>query len=74
MSMSGRSDFLVHVGANLRRLRARVQMSRVDLAERSGVSRRTIVNVEAGEANVSVSPLDRLADRLGSPLCGSGRS
>ncbi|GAA3882815.1 hypothetical protein GCM10022381_26340 [Leifsonia kafniensis] len=34
------------------------------MAERSGVSRRTIINLEAGEANISLSGLDRLATAL----------
>ena len=35
------------------------------LAERSGVSRRTILKLEAGEANISLTGLDHLADALG---------
>lgn len=40
-------------------------MSQVTLAERSGISRRTIVNVEAGEANISLTGVDHLAAALG---------
>lgn len=35
------------------------------LAEASGISRRLIVDVEAGQANVSLSSLDKLASALG---------
>lgn len=40
-------------------------MSQVRLAADSGISRRTILNLEAGDANVSLSSLDRLAAALG---------
>jgi transcriptional regulator with XRE-family HTH domain len=60
-----RRDVLAHVGDNLRRLRQAAGMSQTALAETSGISRRTIINLEAGEANISLSGLDRLADALG---------
>lgn len=56
---------LAHVGANLRRLRQRAELSQIELAEASGVSRRTIINLEAGEANIGLSGLDHLAAALG---------
>ncbi|MGR7024876.1 helix-turn-helix domain-containing protein [Geodermatophilus sp. URMC 62] len=62
---AARRDVLVHVGENLRRLRQAAGLSQSTLAEASGLSRRTIINLEAGEANVSLSGLDRLADALG---------
>src|SRR5262245_29221405 len=40
-------------------------MSQAALAADSGVSRRTIINLEAGEANVSLSALDQIAAALG---------
>ncbi|MGR6963960.1 helix-turn-helix domain-containing protein [Geodermatophilus sp. URMC 61] len=62
---ASRRDVLVHVGENLRRLRQVGGMSQTMLAEASGISRRTIINLEAGEANISLSGLDRLAEALG---------
>jgi transcriptional regulator with XRE-family HTH domain len=59
------SDVLTHVGANLRRHRGAAGLSQAALADRSGVSRRTIIKLEAGEANISLSGLDRLAEALG---------
>lgn len=59
---------LSHVGRNLRRLRAVEEMSQTELAVRSGLSRRTIINIEAGEANPSLSGLDHLARALGVSL------
>lgn len=59
------SDVLAHVAGNLRRLRLDRGLSQAALAERSGISRRTIINLEAGEANISLSGLDRVAEALG---------
>lgn len=56
---------LAHVGTNLRRYRAAADLSQAELAQRSGLSRRTIVSLEAGNANVSLSSLDRLTGPLG---------
>ncbi|GAA2723322.1 XRE family transcriptional regulator [Cellulomonas aerilata] len=62
---AARHDVLVYVASNLRRLRQAAGLSQSGLAEASGISRRTIINVEAGEANISLSGLDRLAEALG---------
>lgn len=59
------AEVLVHVGANVRRLRAEAGLSQAALAEASGLSRRLIVAVEAGDANISLANLDRLAGVLG---------
>ncbi len=59
------SGVLAHVGENVRRYRAAAGLSQVSLADRSGVSRRTILKLEAGEANISLTGLDHLADALG---------
>lgn len=56
---------LAHVGGNLRRARLEAGLSQATLAERSGISRRTIVNMEAGEANISLTGVDHLAAALG---------
>lgn len=61
----GRGDVLAHVSDNLRRLRQRAGLSQAALAEASGISRRMIVAVEGGDANISLSSLDRLAAALG---------
>jgi transcriptional regulator with XRE-family HTH domain len=58
-------DVLAHVGENLRRLRQAAGLNQTTLAEAAGISRRTIINLEAGEANISLSGLDRLAEALG---------
>jgi transcriptional regulator with XRE-family HTH domain len=60
-----RTSVLQHVSQNLRRLRNGAGLSQAALAEKSGVSRRMLVALEAGEKNVSLTTLDRLADALG---------
>ncbi len=61
----GRSDVLAHVSGNLRRLRQAVGLSQIALAEASGISRRMIVAVEGGDANISLSSLDKIAAAMG---------
>lgn len=60
-----RPDVLVHVAANVRRLRTAAGLSQAALAEAAGVSRRMLVNIEKGDVNVSLNTLDRLAAVLG---------
>lgn len=59
-----RSDVLKYVGTNLRRLRKDAGLSQEALANASGISRRMIVSLEAGTANISLGSLDRLAEAL----------
>ncbi|GAN63397.1 Cro/Cl family transcriptional regulator [Acetobacter indonesiensis] len=59
-----RSDVLAHVGTNLRTLRKEAGLSQEALAAASGISRRMIVNLESGNANISLGSLDRLAEAL----------
>jgi transcriptional regulator with XRE-family HTH domain len=52
----------------VRRFRAARSWTLDDLAARSGVSRRLVVQIEQGEANPSIGTLLRLADALGVTL------
>lgn len=61
---SPRASVLQHVSHNVRRLRHAADLSQTGLAERSGVSRRMLVAIEAGENNVSLTTLDRIAEAL----------
>lgn len=61
---SQRASVLQHVSHNVRRLRHAADMSQTALAEKSGVSRRMLVAIEAGEKNVSLTTLDRVAEAL----------
>jgi transcriptional regulator with XRE-family HTH domain len=56
---------LAHVSGNLRRIRKTAGLSQIALAEASGISRRMIIAVEAGDANISLSSLDKLAAAMG---------
>ncbi|HUD91002.1 XRE family transcriptional regulator [Sphingobium sp.] len=60
-----RPDVLAHVAGNVRALRVDRGFSQDMLAAQAGVSRRMISGIESGEANVSLSTLDRLAHALG---------
>ena len=59
-----RASVLQHVSHNVRRLRHAADLSQTALSEKSGVSRRMLVAIEAGEKNVSLSTLDRVAEAL----------
>ncbi|MCV4275417.1 XRE family transcriptional regulator [Pseudomonas capsici] len=61
---SQRAPVLQHVSHNVRRLRNGAGLSQSALAEKSGVSRRMLVAIEAGEKNVSLATLDRVAEAL----------
>lgn len=52
------------LAGNLRAERARRQWSQVDLAEKTGLSRVYVGQIERGQANVSLEVLERLADSL----------
>ncbi|PZF68951.1 Cro/Cl family transcriptional regulator [Curtobacterium sp. MCPF17_047] len=56
---------LAHVSENVRRYRSAANMSQLALAERAGISRRTVIKLESGEANISLLGLDHLAEALG---------
>lgn len=60
-----RPKVLEHVADNVRALRQQSGLSQEALAAASGVSRRMIINIESGDANVSLATLDRLAEALG---------
>jgi len=49
----------------VRRFRVAANLSQVALADRAGISRRTVVKLEAGEANIGLLGLDQLAEALG---------
>lgn len=61
---SQRASVLQHVSQNIRRLRHAAELSQSALAEKSGVSRRMLVTIEAGEKNVSLTTLDLIAEAL----------
>ncbi|MEP0943331.1 MAG: helix-turn-helix transcriptional regulator [Rhizobiaceae bacterium] len=60
-------DFVARVGANVRRVRQSLSMSRRELSERSGVSQRYLAQLETGSGNISVALLFQVATALGQP-------
>ena len=59
------SELSVAIGARVRSERHAREWTLDQLAEKSGVSRRMLINVERGTANPSVNTLLRLSDALG---------
>jgi transcriptional regulator with XRE-family HTH domain len=60
--VSGPAEALQHrIGARIRALRADRGLTQLRLAERSGISRPSVANVEAGRQNVSLRQLCALA-------------
>lgn len=55
----------VLIGQRVRRTRTERGWTLDDLSERSGVSRRMVINIEHGEGNPSIATLLRLSDALG---------
>lgn len=64
------SEFLTQLGERVRASRLRCDMSRRELARKSGISERYIAQIEAGKGNVSIVLLLRLAFAIrgGRPL------
>ena len=55
---------LQYLSSNLRGYRQRAGLSQMALAELSGVSRRMLAGIEAGDRNVSLAVLDKIAAAL----------
>lgn len=58
------SDVLAHVATNLKRLRLAAGLSQEALAKKSGLSRRLLISLEAGDTNISLAKLATLAAAL----------
>jgi XRE family aerobic/anaerobic benzoate catabolism transcriptional regulator len=63
--MSGSRALLGLVGARVRASRERLELSRRELAERSGVSERFLAQLEAGDGNISLVRFADVAAALG---------
>jgi DNA-binding XRE family transcriptional regulator len=55
------SEFLIQLGTRVRAMRVKRDMSRRELARRSGISERYIAEIEKGRGNVSIVLLLRIA-------------
>src|SRR6187401_91409 len=58
-------DTAAALAANVRRIRTARGLSLSDLARRAGVAKATLVGLESGRGNPTVSTLRSLADELG---------
>ena len=58
------TEFLAELGERVRSSRTRCDLSRRELARRSGISERYIAQIEAGKGNVSIVLLLRLASAI----------
>ena len=59
-----RDDFRVAFGQRVRDLRARLELSQEELAERTGLHRNYIGGIERGERNVAILNIVRVAAGL----------
>lgn len=57
-------DVQKHVGANIRKLRAEAGFTQDVFAERAGLNRAHMGEIERGEANVTIQTLKIIADAL----------
>ncbi|MGK5174028.1 helix-turn-helix domain-containing protein [Geodermatophilus sp. CPCC 205761] len=58
-------DFLAQVGARIRAQRTSSSLTVQQLADRAGISRRLLTQIELGQANPSLVTVTRIARRLG---------
>jgi transcriptional regulator with XRE-family HTH domain len=58
-------DIQKHVGATIRELRLKRKLSQDVFAERSGLHRAHVGEIERGESNVTIQKLKIVADTLG---------
>jgi len=62
------ADFLVRLGQRVRRLRTRKGWTQVELAEKVGIDRSFLADVERGKRNISILKLALIAEGLGVTL------
>lgn len=55
-------------GVALRQARLRLEISQEELADRAGMHRTYVGQVESGQRNVAIDNLEKLADAVGMPL------
>lgn len=73
--MTAHQDIAALIGQRIRARRTSRQWSLDEVATRSGVSRRTLVAIEQGQANPSIAVLSSISDALGiafASLVGAG--
>lgn len=68
LNTSQRQPAKIRFGARLRLAREELQLSQELLAEKAGLHRTYIGQVERGERNISVDSMERLAEAVGMEL------
>jgi XRE family transcriptional regulator, aerobic/anaerobic benzoate catabolism transcriptional regulator len=63
-----KNRLLQGLGTKVRRLRNEADLTTKELAKRAGLSSRFVIQLEAGQGNISVAGLARVASALGRPL------
>ena len=58
------ADLLVHLGARIRKLRLKHGWTQVEFAERVGIDRSFLADVERGKRNVSILNVELIAKGL----------
>ena len=61
-------DFLARLGARIRQLRDREGWTQAEMAEKVGIDRSFLADVERGKRNISILNLALIADGLGVTL------
>ena len=67
------TDFLSQLGEQLRARRQDAGLTVQQLADRSGVSRRMLTQIELGQANPSLVTVDKVARALGTDFASLAR-
>jgi XRE family aerobic/anaerobic benzoate catabolism transcriptional regulator len=67
---SANDDFLSSLGRRVRELRNRRGLTRRQVSQEADVSERHLAQLEAGEGNISVVLLERIAEALDVPIAG----
>ncbi|MEQ1253554.1 XRE family transcriptional regulator [Acinetobacter radioresistens] len=62
--MFNMNNVLEFLGKNIRFFREKVNFTQKELADRAGISRRTIIALEADQVNISLAKLDAIANAL----------
>jgi transcriptional regulator with XRE-family HTH domain len=67
------TGFLTHLGERIRDRRRHASLTVQELADRAGISRRMLTQIELGQANPSLVTVDRVARALGSDFISLAR-